>query len=297
MSQAERIITLKDFSFDYEEKEIKALNNIDLQVEKGEFVGITGPTGAGKSTLVNCINGVIPHFINGSYEGEVFVAGRCVKDSASQEMSRIIGTVFQDPEAQIISANVEEELAFGPENLGLDPKEIMERIEFSLQAVGIGHLRAATVSSLSGGQKQRVAIAGVLTMLPEIIILDEPTAELDPMGTDDVFKVLRELNQKHGITVIIIEHKLEHLARNCSRLLVLKDGRIQLDGKPSAVFTDQEKMKELGLRPPQVTELIGRLVAAGKGRGCAELPVTLEEAKIYLDRVLTDEKSRGELLG
>lgn len=296
MSQAEKIITLKSFSFGYEGSERKALNNIDFQVKKGEFLGITGPTGAGKSTLVNCINGVIPHFINGSYEGEVFVAGRCVGDTTSQELSRVIGTVFQDPEAQIISANVEEELAFGPENLGLAPKEIMERIEFSLQAVGIRHLREATVSSLSGGQKQRVAIAAVLTMLPEIIILDEPTAELDPIGTDDVFRVLKELNEKHGITVIMIEHKLEHLAQSCSRLLVLKEGRIKIDGKPSAVFVEQEKIKDLGLRPPQVTELIGRLVAAGKGRGTTEIPVTLEEAKSYLDRVLARRESRGELL-
>jgi energy-coupling factor transport system ATP-binding protein len=293
--QANEFISVKNLSFSYQGTEKTAIANINLQVKKGEFLGITGPTGAGKSTLLQCLNGVIPHFLAGRYEGEVYVAGRRVSETTSQELSGVIGTVFQDPEAQIVSANVEEELAFGPENLSLCPAEILKRIDFSLKAVGIEDLRHAAINSLSGGQKQRVAIAAVLAMLPEVIILDEPTAELDPVGTDDLFRALHELNRELGITVIIVEHKMEHLAQYCSRLLVLKDGRVQKDGKPSTVFADWQEVNELGVSLPQVTELIGRLLSEDGSRAIDEMPITIEEAKAYLKEVLSAEGKRRQV--
>lgn len=293
--QTNEFISVKNLSFSYQGTEKTAITNINLQVKKGEFLGITGPTGAGKSTLLQCLNGVIPHFLAGRYEGEVYVAGRRVSETTSQELSGVIGTVFQDSEAQIVSANVEEELAFGPENLSLCPAEILKRIDFSLKAVGIEDLRHAAINSLSGGQKQRVAIAAVLAMLPEVIILDEPTAELDPVGTDDLFRALHELNRELGITVIIVEHKMEHLAQYCSRLLVLKDGRVQKDGKPSTVFTDWQEVNELGVSLPQVTELIGRLLSEDGSRAIDEMPITIEEAKAYLQEVLSAERKRRQV--
>lgn len=290
-SNEQAIIEVKNLNFAYNGANNKALNNINLSINKGDFIGITGPTGVGKTTLSHCMNGVIPHFIEGIYTGDVLIKGKSVFDLSSQEISRWVGSVFQDPEAQLVSANVEEELAFGPENLAVKPEEIMKRIDFAIQAVGIENLRSASIESLSGGQKQRVAIAAVLTMLPEIIILDEPTAELDPMGTDDVFTVLDKLNRELGITIIIIEHKLEHLARYCRRLLIMQDGEIKIDGAPAQIFEKWREVKQLGVKPPQVTEFIGNLTT--KNGKIIKIPVTLDEAKIVMNDILLNDEAES----
>lgn len=279
------IIEARDLNFTYNGSNRQVVNNLNLTIHKGEFIGITGPTGAGKTTLSYCINGVIPHFIEGVYTGDVQIKGNSVFDLSSQEISRWIGSVFQDPEAQLVSANVEEELAFGPENLSVNPTEILKRIEFALKAVGIEHLRNSSVDSLSGGQKQRVAIAAVLTMLPEIIILDEPTAELDPMGTDNVFTVLHKLNRELGLTIIVIEHKLEHLSQYCQRLLIMDAGKILVDGAPAEIFNQWRQIQNMGVKPPQVTEFYGRLQEYCPA--IKNIPVTLEEAKSMLDNILS----------
>jgi energy-coupling factor transport system ATP-binding protein len=232
---------------------------------------------------------VIPHFIEGIYTGDVLIKGKSVFDLSSQEISKWVGSVFQDPESQLVSANVEEELAFGPENLAVTPEEIMKRIDFALQAVGIENLRGASIDALSGGQKQRVAIAAVLTMLPEIVILDEPTAELDPIGTDDVFAVLQKLNRELGITIVIIEHKLEHLAHYCHRLLIMQEGEIRIDGEPAKIFKEWRKVKELGVKPPQVTEFVGRLT--DDYGAPVKIPVTLEEAKAISEGILLKDEA------
>lgn len=281
----EYVIEIKDLSFTYHGTNRKALRNIGLTIAKGEFVGITGPTGAGKTTLSLCLNGVIPHFTDGVYEGDVLIKGRPVFETKPQELSRFIGSVFQDPEAQIISANVEEEIAFGPENLAIPEPEIEKRIDLALSAVGIEELRNAPISSLSGGQKQRVAIAAVLAMLPEVIVLDEPTAELDPVGTEDVFATLKRLNEEMGITIVIIEHKMEHLSEYCRRLLVMDDGEVVLDGEPARIFTAWRELYALGVKPPQVAEFVGRFLE-DEGTG-GEIPVTLEAAVRVMDNILS----------
>lgn len=283
----EEIITIKDLSFTYNGSNKPALNSIQFAVKKGEFIGVTGSTGAGKTTLAYCVNGVIPHFLEGTYRGDVSIKGRTIFELSNQQISRWVGSVFQDPESQLVSANVEEELAFGPENQAVPPDEIVKRIDFALNAVGITHLRHAVIDSLSGGQKQRVAIAAVLTMLPEIIILDEPTAELDPVGTDDVFAVLKKLNEENGVTIIIIEHKLEHLARFCNRLLVMENGHIIMDDKPAQIFKEWRKVQSLGVKPPQVTELFWKLPAFHKKS--EDLPVTLETGYEKLEALLKGE--------
>jgi energy-coupling factor transporter ATP-binding protein EcfA2 len=289
IKEEEKLIEVKSLGFTYQGNEEPALREINLTVRKGEFIGITGATGTGKTTLSFCMNGVIPYFNEGIYTGEVLIKGRSIFDLTSQEISRWVGSVFQDPEAQLVSANVQEELAFGPENLCIPPNEIEKRISFALKAVGIENLRNATIELLSGGQKQRVAIAAVLSMLPEIIILDEPTAELDPIGTDDVFSVLRRLNQEYGITIIIIEHKVEHLAAFCNRLLIMDQGRIVFDDSPEQVFKCWREVNRLGIRLPQVTEFFGKLF--GNQSITRKLPVTLEQAKVLADDYLREEES------
>jgi energy-coupling factor transport system ATP-binding protein len=283
--QGEVIIQAKDLTFSYVGSHQPALREINLEICQGDFVGITGPTGVGKTTLSYCINGVIPHFLEGTYTGDVLVKGCPVFDTSTQELSKWVGSVFQDPEAQLVSANVEEELAFGPENQALPSEEIAKRIDFALKSVGIIHLRNTSINSLSGGQKQRVAIAAVLAMLPEIILLDEPTAELDPVGTDDVFEVLKKLNEELGISVVIIEHKLEHLARYCRRLLIMEDGQIRIDGAPADIFSQWRKVQTMGVKPPQVTEFIGKLQEESKLEH--QIPVTLENATLFLDNFLS----------
>lgn len=287
IKEQDQLIEIRDLSFRYQRAEKPALTGINFSIRKGEFIGITGATGTGKTTLSYCMNGVIPYFKEGIYSGEVLLKGRSIFDLTNQEISRWVGSVFQDPEAQLVSANVEEELAFGPENLSVPPSEIEARIEFVLKAVGIENLRNSAIESLSGGQKQRVAIAAVLTMLPEIIILDEPTAELDPVGTDDVFTVLKKLNQEYGLTIIVIEHKIEHLAAFCNRLLIMDQGRIVFDDSPEQIFKSWREVKDLGVKLPQVTEFFGKLL--GNESVMRKLPVTLAQAKTLAEDYLREE--------
>lgn len=279
----ERIIEVKNLDFTYQGADKPALRGINLTVRKGELIGITGANGAGKTTLSYCLNGLIPSFYEGLFAGEVRIKGRSIFDLSIREISQWVGSVFQDPETQLVSANVEEELAFGPENFGIHPIEIEKRINFALKAVGIEGLRHSTVDALSGGQKQRVAIAAVLAMFPEIIILDEPTAELDPVGTDEVFGVLRRLNREFGLTVIIIEHKIEQLAASCDRLLIMDQGRIVFDGAPDEIFRHWREVHKLGVRLPQVTEFFGKYF----GSEPRKLPVTLEEAQALAEKLLS----------
>jgi len=287
IKEQDQLIEIKELSFTYQGAEKPALSELNFIVRKGEFIGITGATGTGKTTLSFCMNGVIPYFNEGTYTGDVLIKGRSIFDLTNQEIARWIGSVFQDPEAQLVSANVEEELAFGPENLCIPPNEIEQRISFALKAVGIENLRNSTIELLSGGQKQRVAIAAVLSMLPEIIILDEPTAELDPLGTDDVFSVLRRLNQEYGVTIIIIEHKVEYLAAFCNRLLIMDQGRIVFDDSPEQVFKGWSEINNLGIKLPQVTEFFGKFLGDQSVTG--KLPVTLEQAKILATEYLRVE--------
>ena len=287
IKEQDQLIEIKELSFTYQGAEKPALSELNFIVRKGEFIGITGATGTGKTTLSFCMNGVIPYFNEGTYTGDVLIKGRSIFDLTNQEIARWIGSVFQDPEAQLVSANVEEELAFGPENLCIPPNEIEQRISFALKAVGIENLRNSTIELLSGGQKQRVAIAAVLSMLPEIIILDEPTAELDPLGTDDVFSVLRRLNQEYGVTIIIIEHKVEYLAAFCNRLLIMDQGRIIFDDSPEQVFKGWSEINNLGIKLPQVTEFFGKFLGDQSVTG--KLPVTLEQAKILATEYLRVE--------
>lgn len=238
--------------------DVKALSNTDISIKKGQFVALIGRNGSGKSTFARLLNALqLPT------EGAVYIKGMDTRDEKNLwEIRRTAGMIFQNPDNQIIGTTVEEDVAFGPENLGVPPPEIRKRVDEALQSVGIGEYALNAPHLLSGGQKQRVAIAGILAMKPECIILDEATAMLDPVGRKEIIGVLARLNKEEGITVIHITHHMDEVA-NADRVLVIDQGSIVLDGKPAEVFSNVEKVKAIGLDVPQVTELLYELNKEG----------------------------------
>ncbi len=281
------MINIKGLSFIYNDTKEPALNNINIQINEGEFVGIAGPTGAGKSTLTLCLNGVIPHFLHGDFYGEVMVDGKDTIDNGCAKIAYSVGSVFQDPEAQIVSTGVEDEIAFGLENLNIPRIEIGERIKESLEMTGISELRHYSTSQLSGGQKQRVAIASAIALRPKILVLDEPTSELDPKGSLDIFNTLRRLNQEYNITVVVVEQKIQLLSEYCSRLVIMEKGNILLDGSTRSVLADQETLQKIGVSAPPVTRLAYMLKKQGLYQG--EFPINVEEAHLIVSKVLHEK--------
>lgn len=276
------LLEIKDLSYTYPGEDKPALKDINLVIEKGDFVGIAGPTGAGKTTLTYCLNGIIPHYMGGMVQGNISLKDFSVFNMKPAEISRLLGSVFQDSEAQITSPEVEQEIAFGLENLGFAPGEIMARIDDSLEFTGIADLRHYSTAELSGGQKQRVAIAAALAPLPEILVLDEPTSELDPVGTEEIFQTLARLNSEQGITIIVIEQKTEQLAQHAKKMVVLNNGSVALEGKPWQVFSKQKELEEIGVRIPQVT-LLGTMLG-GKDRD--SLPMTVDQGYWFIEKLL-----------
>ncbi len=270
------VISVDQLTFNYPGADQNALNNVSFQVKAGEFVGITGPAGAGKSTLVLCLNGIIPHFQDGTFQGRVLIDGKDTFEISCADISRKVGSVFQDPESQIVAPTVENEIAFGLENFGIEPVIIEDRIEEALNFIGISYLRDRSTTELSGGQKQRVAIAAAIALRPEILVLDEPTSELDPIGTMEVFEVLKQLNEEYGMTIIIIEQKINILMEYIKRLLILNNGSLVSDRSPRAIISEPGILTEVGLKAPPVSELAYLLKE--KGLYHEELPLTVDEA-------------------
>lgn len=270
------VISIEQLSFTYAGSEHPAISEISVTVKPGEFIGVTGPAGAGKSTLILCLNGIIPHFQHGEYRGRVRIDGVETLTMHCAEISRKVGSVFQDPEAQIVASTVEDEIAFGLENFGVEPDVIEARITDALQRIGIEGLRHRSTTELSGGQKQRVAIAAAVALRPEILVLDEPTSELDPLGTKEVFEVLKQLNREYGLTIIVVEQKINILLEYIERLWVMNGGRLVADEPPRRIVNQPELLTDVGLQIPPVSELMYRLKAAGYYSG--ELPLTVDEA-------------------
>ncbi|CUQ25119.1 energy-coupling factor transporter ATPase [Clostridium baratii] len=227
-----------------------AINGVNLTVNKGEFLVVLGHNGSGKSTLAKHMNALlIPS------DGYVYVDGLNTKDRDNVwEVRSKAGMVFQNPDNQMVATIVEEDVAFGPENLGVDPKEIRKRVDESLEKVGMSEYKRHAPHLLSGGQKQRVAIAGILAMQPECIIFDEPTAMLDPSGRKEVLRNIKEINKEYGITIVLITHYMDEAAQ-ADRIVVMDEGKLILEGNPKDVFSQVELMKKIGLDVPQVTEL------------------------------------------
>ncbi len=256
----DNIIEVKNVTYEYtdEEKTFAAVKNLSLNIERGSFTVILGHNGSGKSTLAKMLNG-----LNKPTSGDVFADGINTKDEETEiEVKRKVGMVFQNPDNQIIASIVEEDVAFGPENLGIPPKEIEKRVEDALKAVDMWEFRKSTPHHLSGGQKQRIAIAGIIAMQPECLVLDEPTAMLDPKGRAEIISTLHRLNQDKGITVVLITHYMEE-AENADRVIVMNDGKIIADDKPKVIFSDVERLKKVGLDVPQTAELLYNLKKNG----------------------------------
>ena len=256
-------IAAEHLSFHYTDEENKAaspeiLKDLSLTLEPGTFAAVLGHNGCGKSTLAKHMNGILL-----PTGGKMWVAGMETADETKlYEIRQRVGMVFQNPDNQIVATIVEEDAAFGPENLGLPPEEIRRRVDDALKAVGMYDYRMHAPSQLSGGQKQRVAIAGIIAMRPSCIVLDEPTAMLDPKGRREVMKTIRLLNRNYGITIVLITHYMEEAAQ-ADRVIVMDEGNILLDDTPEEVFSHVEQMKQIGLDVPQVTELVYELRQAG----------------------------------
>ena len=260
-----KLIEFKNVAFTYESDEEqneyeqkKVLDNLSFSIEKGSFVAILGHNGSGKSTVAKLINGI--HFAD---SGEVIVNGQLAKDDDSiYDIRRNVGMVFQNPDNQIVSSIVEEDVAFGVENLGIEPSECRVRVDEALKNVGMYDYRLKAPSKLSGGQKQRVAIAGIIAMKPMCIVLDEPTAMLDPNGRKEVIQTVTELNRTAGVTVILITHYMDEVI-HADKVYVMDDGHIVMNGTPREIFTQVDRLKELRLDVPQATELAYELKKAG----------------------------------
>ena len=258
----ENMIKSEDLVFKYvnaeEQTEKVAINHVSMEVKKGEFLVILGHNGSGKSTMAKHMNALL--LPSG---GKMYVDGLDTSDIENiWEVRRRAGMVFQNPDNQLVATIVEEDVAFGPENLGVDPKEIRERVDDSLKAVGMYEYRKHVPHLLSGGQKQRIAIAGILAMRPKCIVLDEPTAMLDPSGRNEVMKTIKEVNKKFGITIILITHYMDEAAQ-ADRIIVMDKGEKVMEGVPREIFSQVEKIKSIGLDVPQVTELAYELQKEG----------------------------------
>lgn len=250
------LVRFEKLTYSYPYSDSRVLSDINLKLEKGEFILLVGPSGCGKSTLVRCLNRLVPEISGGNLSGRVMLRGKDLKNEKVHTLALEVGMVFQNPETQLFSLTVEDDLAFGPENLGLPRKEVLSRVEKSLKAVKLERLRDHFIFTLSGGEKQRTAIGGNLAMEPEILVLDEPTSDLDPAGSREVLELLRRLNAEKQTTLILIEHKLDAVFETADRMLVMDEGRIVLDGKPFEILCrEEEKLKKLGIHPPQFTEI------------------------------------------
>jgi len=286
----EYVVKIKDLKYKYRRSPDWVLKGISLSVRKGEILGIVGPSGAGKTTLCMCLNGIIPHVLRGTMEGEVTVLGMNTLEHTSQELTSKIGIVFQDPETQLFGLTVEEDVSFLPINLGLPPDEVKRRVKWSLSIVGLEGYEDRFPYFLSGGEKQRVAIASVLSGQPEVIILDEPTSELDPIGKDQVFQVINQM-ARLGRTMIIVEHDTERLAQIADRIIVINDGQIVLEGTPEEVFTEVTLLEKLGVKVPETVKL-GYLFDKEKVGWAKKYgyPLSLEEAYERLIKIFAEKK-------
>lgn len=257
------MIEIQELTFKYAEAKKNALENVTLNIQKGDFVGIIGESGAGKTTLCSCLNALIPHHYTGDFYGSVKVEGQDTFDVKPDKLALKVGSVFQDIESQIVSYFVEDEILFGLENFGVPANQIEERITEALDALGISELRHREISTLSGGQKQKIVFASIIALKPDYLILDEPTGELDPASSLQIFKLLKKLNEERGITVIVAEQKIMLLCEFVKKLIVLEKGTVVHYGEIRSTLTHQREMEEAGINCPRVLTLTGKMMEEG----------------------------------
>lgn len=270
------IVRFDTVTYTYPGTEEPALRDISLEIMKGEYVGIVGLNGAGKTTLGLCVNGVVPSMLSGTRTGEVVVGGLTVEDYPVREMAKIVGMVFDNPEFQMSQITCAEEVALGLENAGVDVETMERSVSEALELVGLKGFEERSPLGLSGGQQQRLAIAAVLAMKPQVLIMDEPTSNLDPIGKQEVFGMATTLNQDYGMTVIVIEHEVEVLAQYADRIIVMDKGTVVANGSPAEIFSQVDLLEGLGLRVPEATALADILAKRGLWKGSK--PTKTEEA-------------------
>lgn len=281
---AEQMVHIEQLHFKYKQGSDFALQDINLDIAKGEFVGIIGSSGAGKTSFTCALNGMIPHHYAGDFYGTVSVGGLDTVEVKPVELSRFVGSVFQDVDAQMVATVVEDEMLFGLENFQVSREEIEERIQTALQTIGIEHLRDRTISTLSGGQKQKVAIAAMIALRPQLLVLDEPTGELDPASSRQIFEMLRVLNREYGMTIVVVEQKIMLLCEFAERLLVFHEGRIAYDDQTKKVLKHKGELEELGVNVPRIVTLADTLER--RGYHMDAVPVNMAEAKEMVEGVL-----------
>lgn len=281
-------IEFQDVSFTYWEADSPALQNINVKIPAGQFVVITGPTGAGKSTFLQMLNGLIPHHIPGKMHGKVLVNGNNTSQLAVAELSRQVGLVFEDPDTQIVSLTVEDDVAFGPSNLGWSPEEIRAAIQGGLEKTRLLGFENRNPFNLSGGEKQSLAMAGMLAMKPGILALDEPTSMLDPIGRARIISILKSLTEKTNTTILVVEQNPELTIELADRILLFDNGRIIKDGSPREVFSDVETLMRVGVKLPPIVEVFWELSKLGRWQ--EDLPLTVEEAASLLMPILQHEQ-------
>jgi energy-coupling factor transporter ATP-binding protein EcfA2 len=270
------LVELTDITFSYSRTALPAIENISFSVNTGEFVALIGPSGAGKSTLCYCLNGSIPQLFNGAMSGSVRVAGCDTFRDEIPILAKHVGLVVQNARTQLFNVTVLQEVAFGCENLGLPRKEIQIRVEQALAFVGLSGYEERAPSDLSGGQQQRLAIACVLAMDPELLVLDEPTSELDPIGAEQVMGVIARLNRELGKTIFMVTHDMEFVTMYASRILLLYEHHLIEDGNALEIFSNPTLLEQTRIRPPQVCEVAQQLRLAGYP--LERIPITLESA-------------------
>ncbi len=284
----ENEILVEDLTFYYGDNPDPILRNVNFQVDRGEFVVIMGESGCGKSTLCYTLNGIIPQILRGRLTGRVLITGRDTLQHFVSEMSQTIGMVFQNPETQIVSMTVAEEVAFGPENLALPEAEIRSRVEEALSIARLKGMEDRSPLNLSGGEKQALAIASVLSLRPKILVLDEPTSMLDPMGTRMVSEIIARLNRELGMTVVAVDHRIEWASEFADRIVIMNEGQIVLEGTPREIFQDRVAVEKLGFRAPQVTEAAYEI--CHRGLNLTQFPVTVLEAESQIRELLAARK-------
>jgi energy-coupling factor transporter ATPase len=269
------IVKAQSLTYTYPNAEKPALDDVSFEIKKGEFVILTGPSGCGKTSLCRCLNGLIPHFYQGELKGKILVNKYNIVDHPIHELAKHVGLVFQNPENQLFALSVEKDVAFGLENLGIPRKEMIERVDWALKTTGIEDLAERAPHELSGGQQQRVAIASIIAMNPEILVLDEPTSFLDPLGAKRIFRVIGKLNESMDMTVILVEHRLDLAAKYADHVIVMDNGKVALDGEPRKVLNSDET-RMLGVGIPKATRLY-QLLDEEKAFHSRQVPVTADE--------------------
>lgn len=279
-------IIFDDVSYRYPNAKRYVLKHVDATIGRGEFVGLLGENGAGKSTLCQTINGVIPYSRGGRMHGNVIVDTLNTRHTTVARLSQKVGIVLEDPESQFFTTSVLSEVAFGPENLGIEREEILRRARRALDVVRLRGYEDSAPSTLSGGQKQRLAIAAALAMRPDVLVLDEATSQLDPVGTREVFSLVRELNERHAITIVMATNKGNEVAEFCDRVLVLHRGELVAQGTAREIFADGELLDRVMIRASQASQLATYL--ADRGAPLPSFPITLDEARRAIIRLLQD---------